>query len=93
MLMIYGLFVFSVETAPFERVERDTNWRWPSNNRTGADIVYQYTGRGEDSMRFTGVLMPEFSGGAMNLEMLRKMGDRGEPYLLMGGMGRFMAIM
>ncbi|WP_233119992.1 phage tail protein [Rappaport israeli] len=85
--MIYGLFVFSVDTAPFDRIERDTSWRWPSNNRTGADIVYQYTGRGEDTISLSGVLMPEISGGPVNLDMLRRMGDRGEPYLLMGGNG------
>ena len=37
MLMCYGLFVFSVHTAPFDSVQRSTEWRWPSNNRTGGE--------------------------------------------------------
>ena len=36
MLMCYGLFVFSVHTAPFDSVQRSTEWRWPSNTTAPA---------------------------------------------------------
>ena len=73
MLMCYGLFVFSVHTAPFDSVQRSTEWRWPSNNRTGGEPAYQFVGRG---------------GGPSSLNMLREMAERGEPYLLMRGDGK-----
>lgn len=87
MLMCFGLFVFGVTTAPFDNEQRATQWRWPSNNRTGAEPAYQFVGRGEDSLTLAGVLMPEYTGGPVNLLMLREMAGRGEPYLLMRGNG------
>lgn len=87
MLLTLGLFVFSVQTAPFDSIKRKNAWRWPSNNRTGADQVYQYTGRDEETITLTGTLMPEYTGGLSNIDILRTMADRGEPYLLMAGSG------
>ncbi len=87
MLMVYGLFVFSVNTAPFTSVARDSTWRWPVNQRTGNYPAYQFVGRGEDSITLSGVLMPEYTGGPLNLSMLRMMADSGKPYLLMTGQG------
>ena len=87
MLMCYGLFVFGVISAPFDNEQRTTQWRWPANNRTGAEPAYQFVGRGEDAITLSGVLMPEYSGGPMSLTMLREMAGRGEPYLLMRGTG------
>ena len=86
--MILGLFVFSVQTAPFDSISRANSWRWPSNDRTGADQVYQYTGRDEETITLTGTLMPEYSGGPIHLEMLRMMANAGKPYLMMGGDGK-----
>ena len=81
MLMCYGLFVFSVHTAPFDSVQRSTEWRWPSNNRTGGEPAYQFIGRGEDQITLNGVLMPAYTGGPSSLNMLREMAERGEPHL------------
>ena len=72
MLMCYGLFVFSVHTAPFDSVQRSTEWRWPSNNRTGGEPAYQFVGRGEDQIILNGVLMPAYTGGPSSLNMLRE---------------------
>lgn len=88
MLMCYGLFVFSVHTAPFDSVQRSTEWRWPSNNRTGGEPAYQFVGRGEDQITLNGVPMPAYTGGPSSLNMLREMAERGEPYLLMRGDGK-----
>ncbi|CAM3042540.1 phage tail protein [Dichelobacter nodosus] len=88
MLMAYGLFVFSVQTAPFDQIQRESAWRWVGNNRTNDDIAYQFTGKGEETISLSGTLMPEFSGGLTNIDILREMADRGEPYLLMSGNGK-----
>ncbi|WP_249962224.1 phage tail protein [Histophilus somni] len=87
MLMSLGMFVFGLHTAPFEQLSRNSQWRWQSHNRTGADLAYQFTGRGEESITLTGVLMPEISGGVDQLDMLRQMADQGEPHLLTAGSG------
>ncbi len=87
MLMIYGLFVFSVQSSPFNEREHSTQYRWASNNRVGLNPAYQYIGKGEDSITLTGTLMPEFSGGPLSLSMLRMLADSGQAYLLMSGSG------
>ena len=88
MLLTLGLFVFGVQSAPFDTISRSNGWRWPSNDRTGADQVYQYTGRDEETISLAGTLMPEFSGGPVNIDILRTMADAGEPYLMMSGAGQ-----
>ncbi len=88
MLMIYGLFVFSVQSAPFNELGRDTNWRWAENSRVGDAPAYQFLGKGEETITLDGVLMPEFSGGPLSLDLLRMLGDTGDAWLLMAGNGR-----
>ncbi len=88
MLMIYGLFVFSVHSAPFNQMGRDTNYDWASNSRVGDSPAYQFIGKGEETITLDGVLMPEFSGGPLSLDLLRMLADSGEAWLLMSGAGK-----
>lgn len=88
MLMIYGLFVFSTQSAPFNELEHSVDYRWASNDRVGRHPAYQYLGKGEDSMTINGTLMPEFSGGPLSLALLRMLADSGKAYLLMSGNGK-----
>ncbi len=88
MLMIYGLFVFSVRSAPFNERQHSTEYRWASHNRIGNHPAYQYIGKGEETITLTGTLMPEFSGGEDGLDMLHEMAASGQAYLLMAGNGR-----
>lgn len=87
MLMCLGLFVFHLKTAPFSQYQRQNQWRWTSQNRVNADLIYQFTGRGEEQFTLEGVLYPEITGGLFHLDVLRLMADRGEPYLLLSGTG------
>lgn len=88
MLMIFGLFVFALETAPFDKMRHQTEWRWACNDRVGTHPAYQFLGRGGDRITLEGTLMPEYSGGPVSLDMLRTMAEAGKPYLLIGGTGR-----
>ncbi len=88
MLMIYGLFVFSVKSVPFNEIQRQQNWRWANNSRVGLHPAYQFIGKGEESITLNGTLMPEFSGGVLSLDMLQRLADSGDYYLLMSGFGK-----
>ncbi len=88
MLMIYGLFVFSVQSVPFNEVQRQQNWRWANNNRVGLHPAYQFVGKGEECITLSGTLMPEFSGGEMSLSLLQTLADSGKAWLLMSGYGK-----
>lgn len=88
MLMIYGQTPFMAKDVPFDRLERDRQWNWASNNRVNNTPAYQYIGKGEESISLSGILMPEYTAGALSLENFRKMADQGMPFLLMTGYGQ-----
>ncbi|MBF7683901.1 phage tail protein [Acinetobacter sp. B5B] len=87
MMMILGVFPFSIPTAVYQQLQRSTNWRHPSNARVGDMPAYQFTGRGEDTISLEGSIVPEF-GSQMSITALRVMGDTGKPFPLISGSGK-----
>lgn len=85
--MILGVFPFSIPTAVYQQLQRNTNWRHPSNSRVGDIPAYQFTGRGEDTISLEGSIVPEF-GEQMSITALRVMGDTGKPFPLISGSGK-----
>ncbi|SDO94361.1 hypothetical protein SAMN04488595_103161 [Ralstonia sp. 25mfcol4.1] len=89
MMMALGLFVFALETAPYQEFQQQIGWRHPSNNRVGRRPSRQYTGLDDETVTLSGVLLPELSGGDNTIDLLRQMGDTGQPYVLIEGSGRY----
>lgn len=89
-LMALGLFTFGLKTAPFDTLRRTTSQRWASNNRVGRGPGHQWVGPGEDSITLEGVLMPELTGGTVNLDKLREMAATGKAWILVSGTGEQM---
>jgi len=83
------MFVFALETAPYQEFQQQIGWRHPSNNRVGRRPSRQFTGLDDETVNLSGVLLPELSGGDNTIELLRQMGDTGQPYVLIEGTGRF----
>ena len=79
MMMILGMFPFSIPTAVYQQLQRSTNWRHPSNSRVGDMPAYQFIGRGEDTISLEGSIVPEF-GSQMSITALRVMGDTGKVF-------------
>lgn len=90
MLMSLGLFVFSLDTAPFQTLKRSTAQRWARHDRTGKGPAYQYTGQGEDKISIDGTLAPDITGGTGNLDKLRKMAAKGKSWIMTAGTGEVM---
>ncbi|UBM11721.1 phage tail protein [Cupriavidus metallidurans] len=89
MMMALGLFVFALETAPYQDFQQQVSWRLPSNNRVGRRPARQFLGPGDDLISLSGVLLPELTGGDVTLDVLRAMGDVGFSYVLIEGTGRY----
>lgn len=89
MMMALGLFVFALETAPYQEFQQQIGWRHPSNNRVGRRPSRQFTGPDDETVTLSGVLLPELSGGDNTVEVLRQMGDTGLSYVLIEGSGRY----
>jgi phage protein U len=88
-MMALGLFVFGLETAPYQQFQRDISWRHPSNSRIGKRPARQYVGPGDESITLSGVLYPELTGGKVSIAMLRYMGNTGKAWPLLEGTGDY----
>lgn len=87
MMMILGLFVFSLPTLAYQSLERQTSWRHSSSDRVGARAAHQYVGPGEETIDLAGVIVAELAGMPISLELLRRMADQGRPLPLVDGTG------
>ena len=89
MMMALGLFVFSLDTAPYTEFQRQVAWRHPGNNRVGRRPSHQYVGPDEETITLTGKLFREFTGGEWSLSALELMADSGDAYTLIEGTGHY----
>lgn len=88
MMLALGMFVFSLSTAAYQQLQRQTEWRHASNQRVGAAPARQFVGRGVDAITLPGVILPELAGSALSLDALRLMADTGKAWPMVEGSGR-----
>jgi phage protein U len=88
MMMILGMFVFSLPTLAYQELQRKTNWKHPSTPRFGLRNARQYTGLGDDTITLSGWIAPELTGSLYSLDALRLMADTGKSWILIQGTGR-----
>ena len=88
MMLALGMFVFSLSTAAYQELQRQTDWRHVSNNRIGAAPARQFVGRGDDSITLPGIIFPELAGSALSLDALRLMANTGKAWPMVEGSGR-----
>lgn len=88
MMMALGMFVFSLKTAAYQELQRQTDWRHASNSRVGAAPARQFIGRGEDAITLPGIILPELAGSALSLDALRLMANTGKAWPMVEGSGR-----
>ena len=88
MMMVYGMFVFSLSTAAYQDFRRQTQWRNSSLSLIGKSPAIQFLGPGSDKITLAGELYPEFTGGQANLDQLRAMGEQGAAWPVIEGTGR-----
>jgi phage protein U len=88
MMMVLGMFVFSLPTLAYQELQRKTDWKHPSTSRVGARNAHQFTGKGDDTITLSGWIAPELTGSVYSLDALRLMGDTGKSWILIAGTGR-----
>lgn len=88
MMMSLGLFVFSMDTLPYQKFTHEMAWRHPSSGRVGLRPARQFAGVDDETINLSGVLLPEVSGGDLSLDLIRHMGDTGDQWPLVEGTGR-----
>ena len=88
MMLALGMFVFSLSTAAYQELQRQTEWRHASNSRVGMAPARQFVGRGDDSITLPGVILPELAGSGLSLDAVRLMANTGKAWPLIEGSGR-----
>lgn len=89
-MMILGMFVFGLSTLAYQELQRQTDWKHPSNAVVGARDASQFTGKGEDTITLSGWVAPELTGSLYSLDALRLMADTGKAWILIQGTGRIL---
>ncbi|KFW97858.1 MULTISPECIES: phage tail protein [Pectobacterium] len=87
MMLTLGLFVFQLQTLPYQNMQRNVDYRWPSNSRVGQRPALQFLGVEDEKITLSGELLPEITGGTLSLLMLETMADQGRAWPLIGGGG------
>lgn len=86
-LLALGLFVFAMDSLPFNELQRRTDWRHAKADRHGRRPANQFIGPGEDKVTITGTLVPEIAGSYSSIERLREMAASGDAWSLVDGAG------
>jgi hypothetical protein len=87
-LAAIGMFAFTTDSALFDALDRDREWRHERTDRFGAIAASQFTGPGADRITISGRLVPEVLGRFGAIETLAEMADTGDAYPFMDGRGR-----
>ncbi len=84
-MAVLGMFVFTQKTIPFQTLDRESNWRHPTNSVVGGMPKTQFTGKDGEKITISGRLMPEITGGRFSIKMLELMADSGGSFPLIDG--------
>ena len=84
-MAVLGMFVFTQKTIPFQTLDRESNWRHPTNSVVGGMPKTQFTGTEGETITISGRLMPEITGGRFSIKMLELMADSGGSFPLIDG--------
>ncbi|TFY92809.1 phage tail protein [Pseudomonas kairouanensis] len=80
-------FYFNLDTAAFDELRRQTEFRWASQERLSRRPAQQAVGMGEEKLSLKGAIFPTFKGGLKQLDTLRSIGGQLLPLNLTTGYG------
>jgi phage protein U len=86
--MTLGMFIFGMDTIPYQDLQRRMTWRHEDSDRFGQRPAGQFAGPGEDGITITGLVVPEVAGSYGAIERLIEMADTGDNWPLVDGLGR-----
>ena len=86
-MMQLGEFQFSIDTAAFQKFQRQSNFHWQSQSRFGQGPAVQNTGWDAEKITLQGVIYPGYRGGLGQLDAMRAQAQKGEPLTLINGAG------
>lgn len=88
VMMALGDFRFSLSTAAFQELVRNTAYKWAAIERIGVRPAMQFTGMGEETIKMSGSVFPAYKGGLSQIAKMRETAAKGLPQTLIDGTGR-----
>lgn len=88
IMMQLGSFQFCIQTAVYQELIRKNEYKWPSQHRFGQRPSRQFVGVGDETIQLPGIIYPEYRGGFQQVEAMRRLAGRGQPLLLVDGLGK-----
>ena len=86
-MMALGSYRFSIDTAAYQELKHSQAYRWQAQERLQRRPAMQFLGAGEESIELSGVIYPHFKGGLDQLDTMRAEASKGQPLLLVDGLG------
>ena len=85
--MDMGGYQFGLETAAYNEVRRQWQWRWAQQDVLNGRPYQQYIGPGHVELSLNGYVTPHFKGGLGQVDEMRAEADRGEPLQVVDSLG------
>lgn len=92
IMMTLGGFQFGINTAAYQELSKNSEWRWPSQDRFGLPPALQFVGPGAESITLPGIVYPEWRGGVGQIETMRTQASNGEPLAMISGQGEYLGL-
>lgn len=89
-MLALGTYRFALDTAAYQKFERQTDYSWNEQERVGKDPLLQFTGVITNQITLQGIILPHFLGGFGQLDQMRDQAGRGVSLPLITGTGRFL---
>ena len=86
-MMALGEFRFSIQTAAYQTLRQNHQYRWESLARLHTRPALQFLGVGEESMELVGTIYPHFQGGLAQIKTLTESASNGDAMTLVDGEG------
>jgi uncharacterized protein len=86
-MMALGTYRFSIDSAAYQELKHSQAYRWQAQERLQRRPAMQFVGAGEESIELSGVIYPHFKGGLEQLDTMRAEASKGQPLLLVDGLG------
>lgn len=87
--MMLGAYPFMLNTAAYQQLKRNADYRWKELDRIGRKPAQQYIGPGADQITLEGEILPHWKGGAAQVDVMRAQASLGVPLVLLEGYGGF----
>ncbi|MBG6116223.1 phage protein U [Sphingobium sp. JAI105] len=87
-LMTLGMFIFGMDSIPYQDLQRRMSWRHEESERFGRRAASQFAGPGDDAITIAALVVPEVAGSYGAIDRLVEMADTGDNWPLVDGLGR-----